>query len=323
MAKGSANSLMLTPSRRESLSKIARRVGSPSAAKVRSRLLSLFSTMESINQAEYVVKLQRVVPGCMARRIVEYAPNLSGLAFLDSCGESTELRRRILRIIHAWRSMPAKVGEVERAAGGFRAGIAGGIRGDPGHSRVPQDAFRDPREPTWVSGLAGHSRSRKSRKAAEERPSRASIELQAGRQLDKYCSELGLQRRDAFIKACDLGSTALQVTLVCDTSRHFDGKAKRRGCLITPALVGRALMLPVEAGVDFYTREMRRVVRQVRLTGFSVKALRRRITPARRANLNFLSPASRRLGQVDRGLPNPRLCSCLHRVRAMSRRSGS
>jgi hypothetical protein len=49
IAKGSANSLTVAPSRCASLSNIARRVGSPSAAKVRSRLLLLFSIMESIN----------------------------------------------------------------------------------------------------------------------------------------------------------------------------------------------------------------------------------------------------------------------------------
>jgi len=55
MAKGSANSLTVALARCASLSKIARRVGSPSAAKVRSRFLVLFPIMESIDQPVCVV----------------------------------------------------------------------------------------------------------------------------------------------------------------------------------------------------------------------------------------------------------------------------
>jgi putative intracellular protease/amidase len=49
MAKGWANSLTVALARCASLSKSARRVGSPSAAKVRSRFLVLFPIMESID----------------------------------------------------------------------------------------------------------------------------------------------------------------------------------------------------------------------------------------------------------------------------------
>ncbi len=56
----------------------------------------------------------------MACRVVEHAPDFARLGSLYPRGESCELRVRILRLVHARRTVPAKVGEARRATRDFR-----------------------------------------------------------------------------------------------------------------------------------------------------------------------------------------------------------
>ena len=75
--------------------------------------------------------------------------------------------------------MPAKHAKRRTPPGGLRSGATDGVRGDPGHSRIPQGALRRVREPTRVSGLAHHLRSAKARYGVEEGTDGAPAELRA------------------------------------------------------------------------------------------------------------------------------------------------
>src|ERR1700691_2945605 len=96
-------------------------------------------------------KLQRIGPGFMARRVVEYAPGLGRFVHRYGRGKSGKLRLRILRVVQMRRAVPAKVGEAEQSARDFRAGTTGGVRGDPRHPRIPQDALHGARETARMS----------------------------------------------------------------------------------------------------------------------------------------------------------------------------
>ncbi|MDQ0032744.1 hypothetical protein J2W30_000485 [Variovorax boronicumulans] len=217
------------------------------------------------NSRAKVIALPTAAPPAVLSRMHQHAAP-SSRALQTRC-EPLQQRIVVGRPVTARRPVQPQVDKPRPSAGRRRFVEQHRIGQHATDLEARQQRLGHRHEPAAMPRLQCHGTGVPLPHIGEKPANHGSIESEARRQLHDQAPEPVAQPHDLRQKFIEGRHRAGQPLLVRDGLRQLDREAKSAGCARGPALVGLALVRPIERGIDLHRIEALRIALEVRALG--------------------------------------------------------